>query len=186
MKTTEAPTWTSADAYLFDIDGTLMNVRDATHYYAFGTAVQRIFGVDCCIDGLPVHGSTDLAILRAVLRRQGLRDVEFESKLGEAAACMCADVQANAAALRPELCPGIPELIAHLQNAGKLLGVVTGNLEAIGWLKIEAAGLRPAFAFGCFSDTHEQREEIFRQGVAEVRRRLGSHGPSLRNRGHPL
>lgn len=165
--------WAAADAYLFDIDGTLLNVRDATHLHAFHAAVQSVFGVDSHIDGVPIHGSTDVAILRAVLRRRGLRDCDFEPRLPQAVAAMCAEVRAKAAALRPEVCPAIPALLERLRDRGKLLGVVSGNLETIGWLKIEAAGLRPWFAFGCFSGAVEQREDIFRQGIAEVRRRLG-------------
>ena len=174
MKAAIKPAWASADAYLFDIDGTLVNVRDGTHYHAFHGAVQSVFGVDSDIDGVPVHGSTDIAILRAVLRRQGLRDCDFESRLPEAVAAMCAEVQAKAAALRPEICPAIPELLERLRAKGKLLGVVSGNLETIGWLKLEVAGLRPRFAFGCFSDRLEEREQIFRQGIAEVQNRLGA------------
>jgi phosphoglycolate phosphatase-like HAD superfamily hydrolase len=60
-----------------------------------------------------------------------------------------------------------------LKAAGKLLGLASGNLESVGWLKIETAGLRDFFSFGCFSDRWENRGDIFRQGVAEVRRRLG-------------
>ena len=173
MSAPSKPAWAVADAYLFDIDGTLLNLRDATHYHAFHAAVHNVFGVDSNIDGLAVHGSTDIAILRAVLRREGLRDSDFEPRLREAVAAMCNDVRAKASDLRPQVCPSIPTLLERLRACGKLLGVASGNLETIGWLKLEAAGLRPWFAFGCFSDQREEREEIFRQGRAEVRRRLG-------------
>jgi phosphoglycolate phosphatase-like HAD superfamily hydrolase len=168
------PAWAVADAYVFDIDGTLLNVHDGTHYNAFHGAVQSVFGVDSNIDGLAVHGSTDIAILRAVLRREGLRDSDFEPRLPAAVAAMCADVRARASDLRPEICPSIPAILERLRRRGKLLGVASGNLETIGWLKLEAAGLRPVFAFGCFSDQREEREEIFREAMAEVRRRLGA------------
>jgi phosphoglycolate phosphatase-like HAD superfamily hydrolase len=167
------PAWATADAYLFDIDGTLVNVRDGIHYHAFHNAVQKIFGVDSNIDGVPVHGSTDVAILRAVLRREGLRDADFEVRLPAAIAHMSSEVRAGAGRLRPELCPAIGEILETLRARGKLLGVVSGNLEAIGWIKLEVAGLRSWFQFGCFSDRHELREDIFRQGIAEVRQRLG-------------
>ena len=68
----------SADAYLFDIDGTLLNSRDGVHYHAFHAAVREVYGIDSSIDGVPVHGNTDLGILRAVARRAGLSDTEFE------------------------------------------------------------------------------------------------------------
>jgi phosphoglycolate phosphatase-like HAD superfamily hydrolase len=163
-----------ADAYLFDIDGTLLNSRDGVHYNAFHAAVREVYGIDSKIDGVPVHGNTDLGILRAVARRAGLGDAEFEQKLPAAIACMCAAAGRNAAGMSPALCPAIAELLPALRRAGKLLGVVSGNLESIGWLKLKAAGIKQFFAFGSFSDQRELRRDIFRHGLQEVRGRLGA------------
>jgi phosphoglycolate phosphatase len=163
----------NCDAYLFDIDGTLMNVRDGTHYYAFHNAVREVFGVNSHIDGVPVQGNTDIGILRAVLRRAGLSNAEFESRLPLAIDHMCRNVDGNADAIRPELCPSIRELLQAMTAAGKMLGIASGNLERIGWLKLQAAGIRDFFSFGCFSDSAELRADIFRNGIAEARSRLG-------------
>lgn len=163
-----------ADAYLFDIDGTLLNSRDGVHYNAFHAAVRQVYGIDSKIDGVPVHGNTDLGILRAVARRAGLADAEFEKKLPQAIACMCAEAGHNAAGMKPELCPAIPELLAALAEANKLLGIVSGNLEPIAWLKLQAAGVKQFFAFGSFSGERELRRDIFAYGIEEARRRLGA------------
>jgi phosphoglycolate phosphatase len=167
------PVLPTADAYLFDIDGTLLNSRDGVHYNAFHSAVRQVYGIDSKIDGVPVHGNTDLGILRAVARRAGLYDSAFEKKLPAAIACMCAEAHHHASGMSPELCPSIAELLARLRQAGKLLGVVSGNLETIGWLKLQAAGIKQFFAFGSFSDQRERRRDIFALGIEEVRRRLG-------------
>jgi len=167
--------WSQADAYLFDIDGTLLNTLDGVHYFAFQNAMRAVFQVEGTLDGVPVHGNTDLGILRAVLRRQGVPEAEFERKLPALIEHMCAEVERNRAGIRVELCPSVLDLLERLRAAGKLLGIVSGNLAPIGWAKIDAAGLRPYFAFASFSDPHEQREDIFRQGVAEARSRLGEH-----------
>jgi phosphoglycolate phosphatase-like HAD superfamily hydrolase len=174
MSNPALPAWATADAYLFDIDGTLLNTRDGVHYYAFRNALREFFGIDGTIDGVPVHGNTDLGILRAVLRRAGMADQAFEARLPALIRHMCDEVERNAAGIRVELCPSIPELLARLQGAGKLLGIVSGNLESIGWAKLEAAGLRHYFAFGAFSDQRELRENIFRHGVDEARRLVGT------------
>ena len=50
------------------------------------------------------------------------------------------------------LMPGVEEALDHLARKGALLGVATGNLEMIGWIKVEQAGLREWFRFGGFSD----------------------------------
>ncbi len=169
--------WRAADAYLFDIDGTLLNTVDGTHYHAFHHAVRDVYGVDSSIDGVPVHGNTDIGILRAVLRREGVSDAIFQQKLPAALEHMCSEVTQNAASIRTCLCPSIRELLETLRGAGKLMGVVSGNLEPIGWAKLESAGLREFFAFGSFSDKNEQRADIFRHGMQEAWRRLGRQGP---------
>jgi phosphoglycolate phosphatase-like HAD superfamily hydrolase len=169
-----APAWATADAYLFDIDGTLLNVRDATHYFAFHNAVRNVFGVSSHIDGVPVHGNTDPGILRAVLRREGIPDDAIDARLPEIYRLMCDEVHANQADIRAELCPSVVQALDSLSSAGKLLGVVSGNLERIAWIKLERAGLRSYFQFGCFSDRAELREDIFRDGIREAQRRLHS------------
>ena len=165
--------WDAADAYLFDVDSTLLYARDGIHYKAFVNAVQQFFAVPPKTDGVPLHGNTDLAIIRAVLRRQGVSDAEIDAKLPLMTAAMCAEVERNATRMHPELCPSVEEVVKRLAAAGKLLGLATGNLETIAWKKLEACGLRPYFAFGSFSDHREQRADVVRWGVDEARRRLG-------------
>src|SRR5256886_5964032 len=167
--------WMEADAYLFDIDGTLLVTRDLVHRNALHHAMREAYGVDTTIDGIAYHGKTDLGILRAALERTGISGKVFEAKLPDALDVVCLDVATNASRIVANVCEGIPEVLAQLKTAGKLLGVASGNLEAVGWHKVAAAGLRQFFSFGCFSDRSELRVDIFRQGVAEARRRLGEN-----------
>lgn len=167
--------WDAADAYLFDIDGTLLNSRDAVHYFSFRDAARQVLGIEAGIDGVPVHGNTDPGILRAALRKSGVRDDVVEENLSKIVEHMCAEVQRNHAQMRPELCPSILELVCYLRGRGKLLGAASGNLEPIGWLKLEKAGLKDLFAFGSFSFPRESRAEIFEHGIAQAREWLGPH-----------
>jgi phosphoglycolate phosphatase len=166
-------TWIDSDAYLFDIDGTLLNAYGGAHYNAFHSALKNTFNLDCKIDGVPLHGNTDIGILRAVLRREGLSGDAFDQHREKLLDHMCAQVELNRAQIRSEICPAILDLVSLLAARRKLLGVATGNLERIGWLKLEAAQLRDYFAFGVFADHCETREDIFRAGIAEANRRLG-------------
>lgn len=165
--------WMNADAYLFDIDGTLLISRDRVHRNALHQAMREAYGVDTTIDGIAYHGKTDLGILRAALDRVGVSGDRFDTSLPRALEIVCREVSANANRITPTICSAIPQVLDELQAAGKLLGLASGNLESVGWLKVEAAGLRRFFSFGCFSDQHENRGEIFRQAVAEVQSRLG-------------
>src|SRR5215472_10778418 len=171
--------WNAADAYLFDIDGTLLNSRDPVHYFAFHHALQEVFGHDAKIDGVPVHGNTDVGILKAVLRRDGFADAEIDARLPEMIDRMCAEVRRNSDQMRPELCPSIRDLLARLQLGGKLLGAASGNLEPVGWLKLEKAGLKQMFGFGSFCFPLERRADILTQGVKLARQRLGSQASSV-------
>jgi phosphoglycolate phosphatase-like HAD superfamily hydrolase len=161
-----------ADAVLFDIDGTLVNSRDGVHYHAFHAALRHAWNIEDRIDNVPVHGNTDIGILRFVAERNGISPDDFAAGLPEALAGMRAEVARNKNAMQPEVCPSIAELLVRLREAGKLVGVTSGNLEDIGWAKLQAAGLREFFAFGSFSDAAEHRADIFRRGIEEARRRL--------------
>jgi phosphoglycolate phosphatase-like HAD superfamily hydrolase len=166
--------WLGFDAYLFDIDGTLLNSRDAIHYHAFHRAVANIFGLDFRLDGVPVHGNTDIGILRAYLESAGVAESAWLPKLPAVIEAMSADVEANAVGLRPEVCPSIIEVLDHLRAAGKLLGVASGNLERVGWAKLRACGLRDYFSFGSFSGERERRDDVIAHGVAQAKAALGS------------
>jgi phosphoglycolate phosphatase-like HAD superfamily hydrolase len=167
--------WKSADAYLFDIDGTLLVSRDHVHYNALNRAMQEAYGVETTIAGIAYHGKTDLGILRAALERVGVSAAAFEANLPKALEAVRRDVANNADAIKPQICAGIPEILAALKATGKLLGLASGNLEDVGWRKVRAAGLANHFSFGSFSDRFEFRADVFREGLAEARRRLGKN-----------
>jgi phosphoglycolate phosphatase len=161
------------DAYVFDIDGTLLNTKDLVHWNALHQAMTEAYSVDTTIEGIPYHGKTDLSILRAAVARAGVSDSDFEAKLPVALDVVCREVEANHLQLAPKICPGIVQLLESLHANKKLIGVASGNLETVGWHKIEAAGLREFFSFGFFSDHHESRAEIFRNALKYVNIQLG-------------
>lgn len=165
--------WMGSDAYLFDIDGTLLRNRDRVHYDALNRALRDVYGTDATIAGVAFHGMTDVGILRAALARVEIGSQEFERRLPAALACVREHVAEHAGALNPLVCNAIPQVLEMLHRSGKLVGVASGNLESVGWHKIEATGLRSYFRFGVFCDDHEQRVQVFARGIAEVRTRLG-------------
>ena len=73
------------------------------------------------------------------------------------------------------LMPGVEDVLRHLARKGALLGVATGNLEAIGWIKIEKAGLREWFRFGGFSDHFPIRGELVAQAAWKARELAGTN-----------
>ncbi len=164
-----------ADAYFFDIDGTLLITRDGVHRNALHRAMLEVYGVDTTIDGIAYHGKTDLGILRAALSRCGVGTDDFEAGLAAALNVVCRDVAENSARIRPEVFPAIPEILSEIQEQKKLLGVASGNLESVGWTKITAAGLRSFFSVGSFADACESRAAVFDAAATAARKSLGSN-----------
>ena len=74
--------WDEFDAYLFDIDGTLINCRDAVHYFAFCEALTRIAGRPTNLDGVVAHGNTDVGILRDALHLAKVPDEAWRPNAG--------------------------------------------------------------------------------------------------------
>ena len=70
--------------------------------------------------------------------------------------------------------PGVEAALGHLARKGALLGVATGNLETIGWIKIEEAGLREWFRFGGFSDRFPVRAELVGHAALKAREMAGA------------
>src|ERR1039457_4286017 len=64
--------WDGQDAYLFDIDGTLLRSRDRVHFDSFAASVQRVTGFEITLGGILLHGNTDTAILREACRQAGI------------------------------------------------------------------------------------------------------------------
>jgi phosphoglycolate phosphatase-like HAD superfamily hydrolase len=128
--------------------------------------------------GIALHGNTDTAILREACSRAGISADALEPQIAAILDAMCASVVERRHELDPILMPGINEALRHLANRGALLGVATGNLEMIGWIKIEAAGLREWFRFGGFSDHFPVRSELIGH-AAEKARALAGPGASI-------
>jgi phosphoglycolate phosphatase-like HAD superfamily hydrolase len=167
--------WDDCDAYLFDIDGTLLHAAGGVHTGAFSLSVEAVMGYALPIDSIPVHGSTDTAILRDAFRHAGIPDAQWQPRQEEILQRMRELVLEQRARMSVTVMPGVLSMLAYLKSRGKLLGVATGNLEQIGWLKIELAGLRDWFSFGGFSDHHVLRSDMIAYALAAGRQLAGAH-----------
>jgi phosphoglycolate phosphatase len=163
--------WDAYDVYLFDIDGTLLECKDAVHYFAFCAVLETLAGRPLTLEGVVAHGNTDIGILRDALRLADVPDAMWRQQLPAIIEDLCGRVAAHKSEMDVIALPGVTAVLKHLRDRGALLGVATGNLQAIGKLKLEQCGLLPYFAFGGFSDEHEHRRDVFRgalQMAAEI------------------
>jgi phosphoglycolate phosphatase len=165
--------WDAQNAYLFDIDGTLMRSRDRIHVNSFASSVQRVTGLEITLAGVVLQGSTDTGILREACRQAGVPAAVLEEHIEAILEAMSHAVAEQRHELELVRMPGVEEVLDHLARKGALLGVATGNLEAIGWIKIEEAGLREWFCFGGFSDHFSIRAELIGHAARKARELAG-------------
>jgi len=165
--------WDEQAAYLFDIDGTLLRSRDRIHFESFYSSVRSVMGHDLVLDGVTVSGNTDPGILRDAFRLARLDEAHWQPHLEDVLENMRRDVAARRSEMKLVKTPGVDETLAYLQSKGAALGVATGNLESIGWLKIEVLGLRHWFTFGGFSDNYDVRSDMIAHAIREAHRHAG-------------
>jgi phosphoglycolate phosphatase len=166
--------WDDCDAYLFDIDGTLLQAHGGVHNDAFSSSVEAVMGHPLSIAGVAVHGSTDTGILREAFRSAAIAEEVWQPRLEEILTCMRETVQRRREHMSVTTMPGVLSMLAYLKDRGKLLGVATGNLEQIGWTKIEIAGLRSWFRFGGFSDCYPVRADMIAHALSEAQKLSGN------------
>ena len=155
---------------LFDIDGTLMRKSGPHHRQVLVDAVKLVTGLEATTDHIPVQGMLDRDILAWMLRDAGAGKsltkkwmpavVEYAQRLY--AEC-CPD-------LRRKVCPGVRPLLRRITGRGIRIGLVTGNLSAIGWKKVERAGIRDHFSFGAFAEEGKDRATLAARAIAHARR----------------
>lgn len=145
---------------LFDIDGTLISSGRAG-VRGMNRSFERLFGVSEALDGLPVAGRTDRAIVAEALARAG-QPVD-DSSIRRLRDAYLEDLQAalNEAASAPAgILPGVVELLDALEREPAVVGLLTGNFVNGAAIKLGHYGLWHRFRFGAFGDLHADRRAL--------------------------
>ena len=151
----------SSSLVLFDIDGTLLRGAGRHHKDALIEGIRKVTGRATSLDGIDTSGMLDGDLISALLRANGecvdcigplLRSIIEECQNAYAANCT--------QDLSPFVCVSVPETLQALQARGAVLGLVTGNFSAIGWRKMELAGLRSYFSLGAFAEDAATRAKL--------------------------
>jgi phosphoglycolate phosphatase len=149
----------SAAAVLFDIDGTLL-VTGGAGGIAWQRAFTELHGVEANVGEHTDAGMTDpeiaAIIFREVIGREGTQE-----ERAKAIGCYLKhlpETVAESAGYR--VMPGIEDLLDRLIDAGTLLGLVTGNIEAAAHIKLARAGLNRFFSFGGYGSDSADRVEL--------------------------
>ena len=146
---------------LFDIDGTLV-LTGGAGLRAMTRALHEVFGQADGLDGIPLAGRTDWAILSDAVRRLGrsldgtlLADLEhrYVTNLAE-------EIQYPGQG-RKAVMPGIPQILDELERRDDVfVGLVTGNFEGGARVKLGYFDLWRYFRCGAFGGDAADRNAL--------------------------
>jgi phosphoglycolate phosphatase len=156
---------------LFDIDGTLIQTGRAG-VRGMNRAFGDLFGAPDALDGVPVAGRTDRAIVSEVLAKIG--QPAEPSTITRVRDEYCRNLPGALAdpASRPMgVLPGVTELLDVLAMRDDVVtALLTGNFVAGAQIKLGHFDLWTRFAFGAFGDEHTERRALVPVAVSEAER----------------
>lgn len=146
-------------AILFDIDGTLINTGGAGAA-SWRLAFDELYGIPADIGMFTDTGMTDPEVGRrtfeSVLKRKPERK-EFTRLMERRIHYLHQTVEESDGY---EVLPGVTALLPQLIDEGYLLGIVTGNVEAAGHIKLHRAKLNRFFSFGGYGSDSSDRGKL--------------------------
>lgn len=161
---------------LFDIDGTLIHAKQSgvtSWKKRLVQAIREVHGIDLDVD-FDVHrynGGVDKGVISAIARDAGVDPDEVHQKFPQTRLAfhriLREQIASGAVGYKPV--ESAVSFVTFLQNqAHHEYGVMTGNIEINGWLKLEAAGIREHFSFGVFADEVEDRMALARHALEKA------------------
>lgn len=160
----------SGKLVLFDIDGTLV-FKQTVHQDAFLYAFHVVYGIP---EGkhhwTPHHGSTDLLIIDMELQKLGVPQAEINAKVTRCTEEMIKYEKEHIQEDQGYVLPHVHEFLGELTKHGFLLGLVTGNLEGIAYIKMDHFGLGDFFRdhIGGFGNEHRDRTELIKIAIQKA------------------
>lgn len=147
---------------LFDIDGTLINLKKGVAAPIFFKAIKEVLGLE--IDSnihIDFAGRTDYGILSYIFKSHNFSTEIEHQKMEEIYEKIFEDFKQLLSSDSIKVLDGVPRLINLLsQNQDLKLGLVTGNFKKNALLKLEMCGLDKYFSFGAFGDFLPNRLDL--------------------------
>ena len=161
---------------LFDIDDTLLR-NSMAHKEAFLRAFENVYGAkNVSLEFKDYYGLTDKQIIIKVLENHGLDQALIIERID---ACMKEMINLFPGLLKNRadlvLIHGVKPTLEKLKEKNVLMGLVTGNLEQIAWLKLRNTGIAKYFRFGGFGNDSTERSELVKLAI----QRAEKHGFKL-------
>jgi len=153
---------------LFDIDGTLLESGNTLHRLAFSNAFKRVFNVDASIDIIKHTGKTDRQIIIEILKKKGIEESAVREKIEEIMKEIVDFFEDRVENENFVVLDGVRKLLKYLDDNKILMGLVTGNLEAVANGKMKRANLDNYFKVGGFGSDDENRANLVKMVIEKA------------------
>jgi len=151
-------------AILFDIDGTLISTGGASDR-AWHRAFLELYGVEVNVPDYTGKGVPDPVVGLQCFRGAIGREPEG----GEMARLMMLRqhylVEEVSSSDGYRVMPGVEDLLRRLSDAGRLVGLITGNTEPAAHIKLARADLNRFFTFGGYGSDADERVDVCRKAL---------------------
>lgn len=155
---------------LFDIDGTLV-LTGGAGLRAMNRALEAVFGRSNGLDGIPVAGRTDWAILADAVRRYGRSlDGGLLADLQQRYVANLAEEIHHPGQGRKGVLPGVREVLSELERREDVFtGLLTGNFEEGARVKLGHFDLWHYFRCGAFGGDAADRNALVPFAIERAR-----------------
>lgn len=154
---------------LFDLDGTLIRTPKSKDDVAYPEAFKKVYGIDTNIGIIEHSGMTDQQIIIDVMKKNGLDEPAVRRKLKECTEALINSFNKSIGGEEILLMPGVRELPEELNRNKVLMGLVTGNLEAIARTELKKAGINKYFKIGGFGSDGFKRTDLVRLAIKRAK-----------------
>lgn len=157
---------------LFDIDKTLL-VGSTFHYTALKNALSEVYGIENPPAVANMQGMTDLKIVCTTLSQENMDLKTIKLGLDKCMELMYLNFKEALQSKDLRVLDGVKILLENLQRLDVPMGLVTGNMEDIAWLKLGKVGLKEYFQFGGFGDKVLKRSGLVKNALEASEAKLG-------------
>jgi len=149
---------------LFDIDKTLIK-GSSFHYTALKNALTEVYGIKNPPAVMNMQGMTDLKIICSTLSQENMDLKTIKLGLDKCIELMYLNFKEVLEKKDLIVLDGVRILLENLQSLTVPMGLVTGNIEDIAWLKLEKVDLKEYFQFGGFGDKVLKRSVLVKNAL---------------------
>ena len=126
---------------------------------------------------LNTQGMIDNQILIEILKLHDISEKEARSKITDATKAMATYFHQHKEKGKFVILDGVTDLLDELKKRNLPIGLLTGNVEEIGWGKMEHVGLKDYFTYGAFGNLAFKRVDLIKIAQERLQDMTGTDIP---------